>query len=323
LRTRDGRRIALTLTCAANALGRVGDAAYAKGDLDAARLGFEALGRLLGMEWRPLAEQTVDMCAHTVATLVTELTRHHGLSDVAIVGVGGGAATLVPDVAQRLGLDHRIPDHAEIISSVGSALSLVRVELERSAADVTREMLSRMVTEVEEAAAAAGAEPQTLQVETEAIPERRTIRAVALGSIAGGVHRQELGDGALRAVAERVLGPQLVPLGSTSDYSVFGTGPDAHRRFALIDRRGTVVTTGEGVVLSGEGEVVAGELRTHLDTLTRQLGGFTIPPAVRIVRAHRVVDLSLVSSATQAAAAAVLECSLANDEPVVALVSRT
>ena len=68
--------------------------------------------------------------------------------------------------------------------------------------------------------------------------------------------------------------------------------------------------------------VVAGELHAHLGALTRQLGGFTIPPAVRIVRAHRVVDLSLVSSASHAAEAAVLECSLANDEPVIALVSR-
>ena len=324
LRTRDGRRVALTLTCAANALGRVDDRAYAKGDPDAARAGFEALGRFLNADWRTLAEQTVDMCARTVADLVTELVKQHELTDAAIVGVGGGAATLVGDVAARLGVEHQIPEHAEVISSVGSALSLVRVEIERSATDVNREMLSRMVTEVEGAAAAAGAEPQSLRVETEAIPERRTVRAVALGSIAGGAVRQTLDDAALRALAQRVLGvDDPLALGSTSDYTVFGTGPDTHRRFVLVDRRGTVVTTGEGLVLAGEGEVVAGELHAHLGPLTRQLGGFTIPPAVRIVRAHRVIDLSLVSSASHAAEAAVLECSLANDEPVIALVSRT
>jgi N-methylhydantoinase A len=324
LRTRDGRRVALTLTCAANALGRVDDRAYAKGDPDAARAGFEALGRFLNADWRMLAEQTVDMCARTVADLVTELVKQHELTDAAIVGVGGGAATLVGDVAARLGVEHQIPEHAEVISSVGSALSLVRVEIERSATDVNREMLSRMVTEVEGAAAAAGAEPQSLRVETEAIPERRTVRAVALGSIAGGAVRQTLDDDALRALAQRVLGvDDPLALGSTSDYTVFGTGPDTHRRFVLVDRRGTVVTTGEGLVLAGEGEVVAGELHAHLGPLTRQLGGFTIPPAVRIVRAHRVIDLSLVSSASHAAEAAVLECSLANDEPVIALVSRT
>lgn len=324
LRTRDGRDLALTLTCAANALGRVDARAYAKGDPDSARLGFEALGKLLGADWWHLAEQTVDACARTVSDLVTSLVAEHELSNAALVGVGGGAATLVGDVAKRLGLEHEIPEHAEVISSVGSALSLVRVEIERSASDVTREMLSRMVTEVEEAAAAAGAEPGTLRVETEAIPDRRTIRAVALGSIAGGAARPPMADDDMRAVAQRVLGiddPEA--LGSTSDYTVFGTGPDAHRRFTLIDRRGTVVMTGEGVVLAGEGERVAGELHAHLGPLTRQLGGFTIPPAVRVVRAHRVVDLSLVSSASHAAEAAVLECSLANTEPVIALVSRT
>ncbi len=323
LRTRDGRRVALTLTCAANALGRVDDRAYAKGDPDSSRIGYEALGRFLGADWWHLAEQTVDACARTVADLVTSLVGEHELSDAAIVGVGGGAATLVGDVASRLGVDHQIPEHAEVISSVGSALSLVRVEIERSASDVTREMLSRMVSEVEEAAAAAGAEPGSLRVETEAIPDRRTIRAVALGSIAGGAVRPPLDDAELRRVAQHVLGTDDADaLGSTSDYTVFGTGPEAHRRFTLVDRRGTVVTTGEGLVLAGEGERVAGELHAHLSSLTRQLGGFTIPPAVRIVRAHRVVDLSLVSSASHAAEAAVLECSLANDEPVIALVSR-
>ena len=37
----------------------------------------------------------------------------------------------------RLGVEHEIPEHAEVISSVGSALSLIRVEIERSATDVT------------------------------------------------------------------------------------------------------------------------------------------------------------------------------------------
>jgi N-methylhydantoinase A len=324
LRTRDGRRLALTLTCAANALGRLDDRAYAKGDGDSARLGFEALGRLLGADWWHLADQTVEACARTVAALVTELVKQHELSDAAIVGVGGAAATLVPIVAERLGLDHEIPEHAEIISSVGSALSLVRVELERSAADVTREMLSRMVSEVEAAAAAAGAEPGSLRVETEAIPERRTIRAVALGSIAGGAVRDSLDETALSTVAQHVLGTDdAARIGATSDYVVFGAGIDTHRRFVLVDRRGTVAARGEGLVLAGEGERVAGELYEHLQMLTRQLGGFTIPPAVRIVRAHRIVDLSLVSSAAHAAEAAVLECSLANDEPVIALVSRS
>jgi N-methylhydantoinase A/oxoprolinase/acetone carboxylase beta subunit len=324
LRARDGRRVALTLTCAANALDRLPEGAYARGDRDAARIGFEALGRKFGLDWRQLAEQTIEACATTVSRLVAELTSEHAIARAAIVGVGGAAGTLVPDVARRLGIDWQIPPHAEVISSVGSALSLVRVELERSAADVSRDTLARMVAEVEDAAAAAGAEPSSLQVETEAIPDRRIIRAVALGAIAagGGMRRKELDDAALRTVAESVLGEHPVALGATSEYSVFGVAAHGHQRFALIDKRGTVVTTGEGLVLSGEGELVADRLRDHLDDVAHRLGGFAIAPAVRVVRGHRVVDLSLVTP-THAAEAAVLECSLADGDPVVALVSRT
>jgi N-methylhydantoinase A len=323
VRTRGGERLALTLTCAANALDRVPEGAYAKGDGDSARLGFEALSRVLRTDWKTLAKQTVDVCSRTVAELVSDLVRQQGFENAALIGVGGGAATLVPRVGRTLGLDWHIPPHAEVISSVGSALSLVRVELERTATNMTRETLAHMVAEVEEAAAAAGAEPSSLQVETEAIPERQTIRAVALGSIAaGGAARVQLDDDALRAIAADVLGADPISLGATSEYSVFGTATGGHQRFALIDKRGTVVTTGEGIVLAGQGDDVAIDLRHHLEDVTRQLGGFTIAPALRIVRAHRVVDLSLVSSAAKAADAAIEECALADGDPVVALVSR-
>lgn len=323
LKTKDGRRLALTLTCAANALGRLSPFSYATGDGDAARLGFEVLGRAMNADWRVLAEQAVDACARTVADLASELIRQQRLEKPDVVGVGGAASTLVPDVAAKLGLDWQIPQHAEVISSIGSALSLVRVELERTAADVTRETLAEMVSDVEEAAVAAGAEPSSLQVETEAVPQRRTIRAVALGAIAaGGATRIELSADELLDTAKQVLGPDALPLGATSEYSVFGVAMPSQQRFAVIDKRGTVVTTGEGLVLAGQGEQVAEQLRTHLDGVTRQLGGFTIAPALRIVRAHRVVDLSLVSSAAHAAEAAVHECALADRDPVVALVSR-
>lgn len=322
LRTRDGRRVALTLTCAANALGSLADDAYAKGDGDAAGLGFEALGRMLRRDWRDIARSTVAVCARAVADLVRELMRQHDFAAPMLVGVGGGASTLTGEVAQLLELDHHIPPHAEVISSVGSALSLVRVELERTAADVSHELLAKMVSEVEEAAARAGADPGSLQVETESSPQRRTIRAVALGAIAAaGARRTKLDDGQLQTIADRVLDDQTVPLGATSEYSVFGTATNGHQRFALIDRGGSVVTTGEGIVLSGDGDLVAADLRARLAAFTRELGGFTIPPVVRIVRAHRVVDLSLMSSAARAAEAAVTECSLADGEPVVALVS--
>ena len=49
-----------------------------------------------------------------------------------LVGVGGGAGGLARYVARRLGWPLEIPAHAEVISSIGDALSLIRAERERT-----------------------------------------------------------------------------------------------------------------------------------------------------------------------------------------------
>ena len=53
------------------------------------------------------------------------------------MAVGGGAGGLGRDVAATLGLECVVPPDAEVISSIGDALSLVRAERERTVADPT------------------------------------------------------------------------------------------------------------------------------------------------------------------------------------------
>jgi N-methylhydantoinase A/oxoprolinase/acetone carboxylase beta subunit len=59
LETASGRRIALTVTCAANALGEVATGAYATGDAGAALTAFEIAARWLGTDARELARATL------------------------------------------------------------------------------------------------------------------------------------------------------------------------------------------------------------------------------------------------------------------------
>ncbi len=72
----------------------------------------------------------------------------------------------------------------------------------------TGEEVARLVADVEEAAALAGADPETLQVETEAVPERGAVRAVALGAVAleEAAHQDDVSDEALRSLASHSLG---------------------------------------------------------------------------------------------------------------------
>ena len=158
--------------------------AYATANAASARLAFAALGRLLGAPGERLALQVIGLAADKVTPIVDDLLREHRLARTELIGVGGGAGTLLPEVARRRRLEWRIPRDAEVISSVGDALSLVRVELERVIPKATAAQVLELHREAERAAMAAGADPATLQIESESEPERHVLRVVAHGSIA-------------------------------------------------------------------------------------------------------------------------------------------
>lgn len=317
-------RFALTLTCAANALGAVADGSYAAADTEGARAGFDVLGRLLGRDGADIAREALDVAAGRLAAVVEDAAREHGLTDPVIVGLGGGAGALVPSLAAALGHSWEIPEHAEVISSIGDALSLVRAEVERGMPRPTRETVSALIREAEAGAIEAGAAPGSLVVETASVPERGAMRAVALGSAATEAPNAPAGGPAvpLPEVAAEVLGPGAVEVGRTDFYAGFAAGDDGRRRFAVIDRGGSVALEGEGMVLSGSGDEVAGALRERLPAMVKRFGPVGVAPAVRVMRGPRLIDLSLLSSPDRALEAAVAECRLADGEQVLAVLSR-
>lgn len=321
--TPDGRRYALTLTCAANALGEVPDWAYARGDREAARIGFEILGRTMGRPWREVAEEALRRAARKVAGVAADAVSEHGLRDPSIVGLGGGAGALVPALAGAIGLSWSIPPQAEVISSIGDALSLVRVEVERGIGRNSGSVVAEVMREAEEAAVAAGAAPASIQVETEALPERGALRAVAVGSVAlrasaprGG--DTEVEEEVLWMAAKEALGEPVTLVARTPFYGVFAGGQGS---FVVIDRHASVAATGRGVVLDGTGDELAADLQQRLPRLTRHLGPISVAPAVRLVRGARLIDLTVVSALDRLLEAAVGECRLAGREHVVALIS--
>ena len=81
----------------------------------------------------------LDAGAATIARLVADAVADHELVRPRLVGVGGGAGALVPAVGARLGLEWATPPDGEVISSVGDALSLIRVEVERTASNGSTE----------------------------------------------------------------------------------------------------------------------------------------------------------------------------------------
>ena len=99
------------------------------------------------------------------------------------MAVGGAAGGLGRYVAQRMNLQCTVPAGAEIISSIGDALSMVRAERERTVSVLTAEVVRQLSEDAENEALAAGAAPGTVEVRIEELPERGTVRAIATGTV--------------------------------------------------------------------------------------------------------------------------------------------
>jgi N-methylhydantoinase A len=321
-----GRRFAPTLTCAANALGVVAPGSYAEGNRAAARRAFEALGSACGVGWEVVARRALELGSAQLARAVAEAAGEALARVPVLVGLGGGAGALAPAVASQMGLECRIPADAEVISSVGDALSPVRVEVEQSLSRPRPGAVSALHVRAERAAIEAGAAPDSVQVESEAVPERGAVRAVAVGAVA--LDREATGasceadDESRRRSAEEALGEACCLVWDNGAYCVYATGRTPKLRWAIVDRRGALAGCGEGDVLVGAGGEVARRLEDLVPAMVRLFGPVAVAPAVRVLRGPRLVDLSLMRSAETTLAAARRECAGANGEAVAAFLSR-
>ena len=211
--TRDGARVALTVTCAANALDEVPAGTFSRGNVASARAGFALLAAYLGKDAASvdeLARRVLELASGKVVACVRELVSDYALeaAQVVLVGGGGAAGAVVPHVAQAMSLPHRIARDAEVISPVGVALALVRDAVERTIVDPTAEDVARIRAEATDRVIAAGAAPDRVEVAIEIDTQRNRVRAVASGATAltESAARGACDETERRAAAARSLG---------------------------------------------------------------------------------------------------------------------
>lgn len=324
LETRKGHRLGLTPTCAANALDEVPARAYARADAASAKHAFEIAGRLLGLEGAALARAVLDVAVAKICRAASEAVAEHRLAPALVVGLGGGAGALVPAVSSSLGVAWEVPPDAEVISSVGDAQSVVRVEVERTMARPTADDIANAHHAAEAEALAAGAAPGTIQLESQSIPERGALRVTAYGAVAlqSGAVPSRPDEERVSRTAKSVIGADAEAVFCNDFFAVFRAAGAEDRPFAVVDRSGTVVMHARGKVFAGSGSDVAAMLESSIPELSRYYGPIAVAPAVRIVRGARVVDLTLLSNPDAARDAALAECALASNEDVVALLTR-
>ncbi|MFF4754622.1 hydantoinase/oxoprolinase family protein [Streptomyces sp. NPDC002514] len=329
-----GGRFAVTMTCAANALGRVPEGDFARCDQEVARAALAPLAAVLGTDVAGAARAVLDAGTAQVRSVVDAMIRDYRLDreTAVLVGGGGGAAAVTPHLAADTGLEGRIARHSEVISPIGVALALVREQVERIIPGASQEQILAVRAEAERAVVAQGAAADGVEVEVTVDPQTNTVRAVATGATElrtqDRAHRAD-GTERLRAAATslKAAQEQVKVLADTDAYTVYGT--EVHRRFRA-DRQPVRVVDADGVVrlgvsdarvatttVGGAGEALASLVR---DATSYGDGGVRAP-AVRLLVGGRIADLSgvLEPDALLALARSELRARAA-EEPVVAVV---
>jgi N-methylhydantoinase A/oxoprolinase/acetone carboxylase beta subunit len=309
VRLTDGSLVALTATCAANALGLVRAGSHAEGSRGAALNAFSALAERLHTTPERAARKLLDGVIEKIAEAVDEAARAHKLDrDIPIVALGGSGPALAGEVAGVLGRPLLVPENPEVLSSIGAALSLVRAEAVRQGGAEGGAAVGA-AHDAERACVEAGAAPQTVQVETSYEPREALVRAVATGAVAlerGAAERDPVDPAAKIHAAARALGVSQADLrlvASTEYFDIYsenGAGP-----IAVVDGLGSVPLAERAKkVIAGEDEQLLAELARAVDETTTNLGVASILPRVALICGSRILDLSEARRATEIVAQA-------------------
>lgn len=341
IKTKSGKMFAVTNTCAANVLGMTKPGDYAYGNPEAARRAMQPLAVKLGLSVEETARRILEVSTDKIVQLIEQLISEYKLDrdSVVLVGGGGGAAALIPFTAKRMNLNYRISENAEVISSIGVALAMVREVVERTIVDPTPEDIIRIRREAETAAIKAGAAPGTVEVFIEIDSQRKRVRAIALGATelrTKDLARIEVPLEERKNIAAQSLhvNPSEVNVAAETEFfTVFsarikdkgflGALRAPRNSLRIVDREGVVrLSVRNGVVVQSTTSKIMEDLKTYTTKYTEYSEGGPILPGVYILHGGRISDFSGLTAQEHIASMAEMELKgLKPDEPVVLVLS--
>lgn len=248
IRLAGGKLVAITNTCAANALGLVDPKYFSHGNRESARRAIQPLADYTGLSVDQVATQILDRAVEKIKPIIDELAEKYRMEpeQMSFVGVGGGAAALICYYAQKYGIKYSIPQNAEVISSIGVALSMVRDVVERVIPNPTSAEIRAIKQEAIDKAVESGAVPESIEVHIEIESQTQKVTAIALGSTevkTTDLLKECSEEEAFRLAAED-FGPGIsnVHLSCTNGMLYIFEGEDKKRNpcLRILDRKGFI-----------------------------------------------------------------------------------
>jgi N-methylhydantoinase A len=319
IRCADGTRYALTNTCAANVLGYAKPGLHAYGNPEAARAAMAPLAAALKCSVEDAARQILDRATGKAVPVVEQLIAEYGLDrdQAVLVGEGGGAGALIPFTAERMGLQHTISKDAEVISSIGVALALVREVIERVIPNPQPEDIRAIKREAFDAVVRLGAAAENVEVTIEVNPHTQRVRATAMGAseMRAKTRTTVVSEDEARAIAAKSMG---VPVETTEVVAatdrmrvIQAEIVEKHLKFFTKTRHPVRAVDLDGVIRiqRSDGKVMRALAQQGIDVLKRfwedntiYNGDSVIVPDMFIAVGAHIVDLTGIVALDQALA---------------------
>lgn len=305
-----GRRYAITNTCAANALGTVPRGDYAYANPESARIALSILANRLDTTMEQAAGMILDISTKKVLDIVEPMVKEYKLKRdrIVFVGGGGGASVLVPHVAKKMHLNHKIAEHAEVISSIGVAAAMIHEEVEKTVSNPKPEDISELAEQVKKTALDRGALPESITIQSEFVSERSVLRVTAMGNVSldiGTANAQEIDYSEAHVLACELFGVNegVQRIFDMKNYHIFACEISKKKLFLrskkqpvlVLDRYGRVrLSVDNAAIINGSPDTVADSvekvLRSHRDS------GKDLAPQVHILDGVKLMDFSSLTA---------------------------
>lgn len=307
IKLKNGKSITITNTCAANALKLLADGDFAKGSYEASYKAVKLLADYIGKSVEDTANQILTTSCNKIIPVIEELIAKYKVErdQIILVGAGGGAGTLLAYTGHMMNFKYQIPEQAEVISSIGVALAMVREMVERTIPNPTVEDIAKIKREAKARAVHSGAVEDSVEVFLEIDETTQKVTAIAMGSteVKTTDLSKKVDDAEALEIAKGTFGADATDIKivySNHDTFVVGAKVKNHDSIRIIDGKGFVkVQRTDGKVV----KTTFANIEEVLKKLWHETGNYSsevrINPDMYIIVGGRVIDYSGLSTVEQ------------------------
>ncbi len=300
IRLNNGESVTITNTCAANVLGILGEEDYARGNYESSYKAMKLLADEVGLSIQDTAKAILTKSCEKIIPVIEDLITKYKIEreQIVLVGAGGGAGTLLTFTANMMDFKYQIPENAEVISSIGVALAMVREMVERTIPNPTAKDIAELKKEAKELAINSGAMEDSLEIYVEIDDQAQKVTAIAMGSTE--VKTTDLMKNCDEAEAIEIAAESIgvdkdqVTVAATNGMIfVVNHTNNGKSPVRVIDKKGFIkVQRANALVNTTTMEEVHDTLKKMWDSASNFSSEVRINPDVYVVAGSRVIDYS-------------------------------